>query len=64
MSDAELSFDEGRAVERLMHFLSVEGVTGREELIAAEVVGWGSHRENPFQWYKWKPLSLQHAELQ
>src|SRR5256714_15414110 len=32
-----LGFDEGRAVERLMRFLAVEGITGEEEAIGKEV---------------------------
>jgi tripeptide aminopeptidase len=38
MSEIDLRFDEAAAVERLMRFLAVEGVTGEEETIAAEVV--------------------------
>src|SRR5947209_5544447 len=37
-ADVDLALDEGRAVERLMRFLAVEGVTGQEEAIAREVV--------------------------
>jgi tripeptide aminopeptidase len=33
-----LDFDENQAVERLLRFLSVEGVTGKEEVIGKEVV--------------------------
>src|SRR5260370_729926 len=33
----DLTFDEDRAVERLLRFLSVEGITGQEQAIAAEV---------------------------
>jgi tripeptide aminopeptidase len=36
-SSPELAFDEKAAVERLMRFLAVEGVTGREKAIAREV---------------------------
>ncbi len=35
---AALSFDEAKAVARLMRFLAVEGVTGREQAIGREVV--------------------------
>jgi tripeptide aminopeptidase len=38
MSAADVSFDESRAVDRLMRFLAVEGVTGQERAIGAEVV--------------------------
>src|ERR1700722_454334 len=34
---AELSFDEGAAIDRLMRFLAIEGVTGKEKAIAADV---------------------------
>jgi tripeptide aminopeptidase len=34
---AELNFDAGAAIDRLMRFLAVEGVTGQEAAIAAEV---------------------------
>ena len=34
MNRVDLSFDADRAVERLMRFLAVEGVTGRERAIA------------------------------
>src|SRR4029077_13890669 len=34
----DLSFDESRAVEWLMRFLAVEGVTGKEQAIGREVV--------------------------
>jgi tripeptide aminopeptidase len=37
MPSADLAFDADRAVERLMRFLSVEGVTGRERAIGREV---------------------------
>jgi tripeptide aminopeptidase len=37
MLDVDLSFDEGAAVDRLMRFLAVEGVTGREKAIGREV---------------------------
>ncbi len=37
MSGADLKFDESAAVERLMRFLAVEGVTGQEKAIAREV---------------------------
>lgn len=37
MNKVDLSFDADRAVERLMRFLAVEGVTGHERAIAAEV---------------------------
>ncbi len=36
MAGAESSFDESTAVERLMRFLAVEGVTGQEKAIARE----------------------------
>jgi tripeptide aminopeptidase len=35
---SELAFDEAAAIGRLMHFLSVEGVTGQEEAIGQTVV--------------------------
>jgi tripeptide aminopeptidase len=38
MSDDALSFDEDAAVARLLRFLSVEGTTGNEKAIGAEVV--------------------------
>ena len=34
----DLSFDEDGAVERLLRFLAVEGTTGNEKAIGAEVV--------------------------
>ncbi len=34
---AELNFDADAAINRLMQFLAVEGVTGKEEAIAADV---------------------------
>ncbi len=37
MADVDLSFDEAAAVERLMRFLAVEGVTGQEEKIGRTV---------------------------
>ncbi len=37
MSTLDLTFDEPRAIERLLHFLSVEGTTGQEQAIAATV---------------------------
>ena len=37
MSGVDLSFDEGAAVDRLMRFLAVEGVTGQEKAIGREV---------------------------
>ena len=37
MSDQVLAFNEDRAVERLLRFLSVEGITGQEKAIAREV---------------------------
>src|SRR5689334_19307224 len=37
MADVDLTFDEGAAVERLLRFLRVEGTTGQEKAIAAEV---------------------------
>jgi hypothetical protein len=37
MSGVDLSFDEGAAVDRLMRFLAVEGVMGREKAIGREV---------------------------
>jgi tripeptide aminopeptidase len=38
MSSAELEFDSEAAIERLMRFLSVEGITGEEKAIGEEVV--------------------------
>jgi tripeptide aminopeptidase len=38
MPTAELAFDEKAAVERLMRFLAVEGITGQEKAIGREVV--------------------------
>ncbi len=38
MTRMDLTIDADRAVERLMRFLAVEGVTGRERAIGAEVV--------------------------
>jgi tripeptide aminopeptidase len=38
MTDTDLTFDVRRAIERLMRFLSVEGVTGQEKAIGREVV--------------------------
>ncbi len=38
MARMDLTIDADRAVERLMRFLAVEGVTGRERAIGAEVV--------------------------
>jgi tripeptide aminopeptidase len=38
MPALDLSFDEAGAVERLMRFLAVEGVTGKEQAIGREVV--------------------------
>ena len=37
MSSSLLQFDEAAAIERLMRFLSVEGVTGQEKAIGEEV---------------------------
>jgi len=37
MPTPQLAFDEKRAVDRLMRFLAVEGVTGREKAIGQEV---------------------------
>ena len=37
MAILDLSIDAERAVERLMRFLAVEGVTGRERAISSEV---------------------------
>src|SRR5207249_4206515 len=37
MSDLDLSVNEEQAVGRLMRFLSVEGITGQEQAIGAEV---------------------------
>src|SRR5262249_61005694 len=37
MPDNELHFDEGRAIKRLLRFLAVEGTTGHEKAIGAEV---------------------------
>src|SRR5262245_3019697 len=38
MAELPLAFDEKRAVERLLRFLAVEGVTGRERAIGQAVV--------------------------
>jgi tripeptide aminopeptidase len=38
MPAEELDFDENAAVERLMRFLAVEGITGQEKAIADEVI--------------------------
>jgi tripeptide aminopeptidase len=38
MSDSDLDFDTDQAVARLLRFLAVEGITGREEAIGKEVV--------------------------
>lgn len=38
MSSIDLSFDQNAAIERLMRFLAVEGVTGKEKAIAQDVV--------------------------
>src|SRR5262249_31109144 len=38
MPAADLPFDTGAAVDRLLHFLSVEGITGQEEAIGRAVV--------------------------
>src|SRR5262245_16356920 len=38
MSDPDVRFDEDQALARLLRFLSVEGTTGNEKAIAAEVV--------------------------
>jgi tripeptide aminopeptidase len=38
MADDMLAFDEDRAVERLMRFLAVEGITGQEKAIGQTVV--------------------------
>jgi tripeptide aminopeptidase len=37
MPDADLSFDADQAIHRLLRFLSIEGVTGRERAIGREV---------------------------
>src|SRR5207253_6170305 len=37
MPDADLHFDQQRAIERLLRFLAVEGTTGHEKAIGAEV---------------------------
>lgn len=37
MSTSELEFDTDRAIERLLRFLAVEGITGEEEAIGREV---------------------------
>jgi tripeptide aminopeptidase len=37
MAGSDLAFDVDRAIDRLMRFLAVEGVTGREKAIAREV---------------------------
>src|SRR4051812_11668259 len=37
MADVELAFDEDQAVQRLLRFLAVEGITGQEKKIGAEV---------------------------
>src|SRR5262245_1720532 len=38
MTELDLSVNEEQAVARLMRFLSVEGITGQEKAIGAEVV--------------------------
>ena len=38
MTDLDLSIDTKAAIDRLMHFLAVEGITGQEEAIGREVV--------------------------
>ena len=38
MAKIDLSFDEDKAVARLLRFLSIEGITGQEQAIAREVV--------------------------
>jgi tripeptide aminopeptidase len=38
MTSPDLTFDTGQAVDRLMRFLAVEGITGQEEAIGREVV--------------------------
>jgi tripeptide aminopeptidase len=38
MAEPDLSFDVDRAIDLLMRFLAVEGITGREEAIGREVV--------------------------
>jgi tripeptide aminopeptidase len=38
MSETDLRFDRDQAIDRLMRFLSVEGITGQEEAIGKEVV--------------------------
>ncbi len=37
MPDSSLDFDQAAAIDRLMRFLAVEGITGQEKAIAAEV---------------------------
>ena len=37
LSSADLSFDEDAALDRLMRFLAVEGVTGEEKAVARAV---------------------------
>src|SRR5438128_2004161 len=38
MRDLDLAFDTEQAIKRLMHFLSIEGVTGQEAAISKAVV--------------------------
>lgn len=50
MSKSELSFDENAACQRLMRFLSVEGVTGQEEAIGQDVVAALTEAGVPREW--------------
>jgi tripeptide aminopeptidase len=52
MGDVDLSFDEGQAVERLLRFLAVEGVTGQEEAIGREVVRALTEAGVPRKWIR------------
>jgi tripeptide aminopeptidase len=52
MADVDLSFDEGQAVERLMRFLAVEGVTGQEEAIGRTVVAALTEAGVPRKWVR------------
>jgi tripeptide aminopeptidase len=52
MADVDLSFDEGRAVERLLRFLAVEGVTGQEEAIGRAVVAALTEAGVPRAWLR------------
>jgi tripeptide aminopeptidase len=52
MPDVDLSFDETAAVERLMHFLAVEGVTGQEAKIGRAVAGALAEAGVPRKWIR------------